>query len=182
VLICQDNRAKHQWQQDVTALNSWLLEHHTSPAIRLAIVHNLRRWKRKLPPKTTSLSTALCSALDSQSAIGWNNLLMGQLSDRWEPLQHTYFLTLGRQSTGRSWAVSLIIQLWQLSWNQWDHRNGIDKNTLHPEKQSRLDILNESIRVEYETGPANLLNYDRHFSRHPLTTMLQKNDETQKRQ
>jgi hypothetical protein len=136
VLICQDNRAKHQWQQDVTALNSWLLEHHTSPAIRLAIVHNLRRWKRKLPPKTTSLSTALCSALDSQSAIGWNNLLMGRLSDRWEPLQHTYFLTLGRQSTGRSWAVSLIIQLWQLSWNQWDHRNGIDKNTLHPEKQS----------------------------------------------
>ena len=76
----------------------------------------------------------------------------------------------------------MLVQLWQLSWNQWDNRNDIDKNTLHPEKQARLELLNDRIRTEYELGPDNMLNYDRHFFRHPLSTTLQKKDETQKLQ
>jgi hypothetical protein len=40
-------------------------------------------------------------------------------------------MSLGKKTVGRSWAVSLLVQLWQLSWNQWDNRNDIDKNTLH---------------------------------------------------
>ncbi len=107
---------------------------------------------------------------------------MGRLSDCWAPLQQQFYMSLGKKTTGRSWAVSMIVQLWQLSWNQWDNRNDIDKNTLHPEKQARLEILNDRIRVEYELGPANMLNYDRQFFRHPLSTTLQKKNETQKQQ
>jgi predicted amidophosphoribosyltransferase len=42
VLICQDVWAKKKWQHDVTILNSWMLDWHTSPAIQLDIIHNLR--------------------------------------------------------------------------------------------------------------------------------------------
>jgi hypothetical protein len=52
---------------------------------------------------------------------------------------------------------------------------------MHPEKQSRLEVLNASILNEYELGTTNLLNYDRLFFRHPLSTTLKKN-EIQKRQ
>jgi hypothetical protein len=118
----------------------------------------------------------------SQTTIGWSNLIVGRLSDCWATLQQKYFISLGKCTTGRSWAVSLIVQLWQLSWNQWNHRNNIDKNTLHPKKKAPLDILNDRICVEYELGPANLLNYDQLFFRHPIDTTLQKKDETQKLQ
>ncbi len=159
-----------------------MIDKHTSPAIRLAIIQNLRRWKRQLPPTINSLSTPLATALANQTAIGWNNFIMGRMSSCWAPLQHQYYQSLGKKTTGRSWAASLLVQLWQLSWNQWNHRNEIDKNTLHPEKQARLEILNNLIREEYDIGPANMLNYDRQFFRHPLSTTLQKKDETQKRQ
>jgi hypothetical protein len=52
---------------------------------------------------------------------------MGRLLDCWAPLQHKYFQSLGKLTKGHSWAVPLIVQLWQLSWNQWDHRNEINK-------------------------------------------------------
>jgi hypothetical protein len=159
-----------------------MIDRHTSPAIRLAIIQNLRRWKHQLPPKIISLSTTLATALATQTAIGWNNLIIRRMLDCWVPLQHQYFISLGKKTAGRSWAVSLVVQLWQLSWNQWDNCNDINKNTLHPEKQVRLEILNNHIRAEYKLGPANMLNYNRQFFRHPLLTMLQKKDETQKRQ
>jgi hypothetical protein len=89
--------------------------------------------------------------------------MMGRLSEQWAPIQHTYFQSLGKNTTGRSWAASLIVHLWQLSWNQWDHRNDVDKNTLHPEKKARIEFLNEQIQNEYEIGPINLVNYDRQF-------------------
>ncbi len=43
VSSCQDTRAKAKWQHDVTVLNSWMLGNNTSPAIRAAIIQNLRR-------------------------------------------------------------------------------------------------------------------------------------------
>jgi hypothetical protein len=150
-----------------------MIKQHTAPAIRMAIIHKLQRWKDRLPPKTSSLSTTLGNALTSQTTIGWNNLVMGGLSDCWAPLQQKYFISLGKRTTGHSWASSLIVQLWQLSWNQWSHRNDVDKNTLHPEKKAHLEILNDCcIRTKYKLGPANLLNYDRSFFWHPLDTTL----------
>jgi hypothetical protein len=113
VLLCQDTRAKAKWQHDVTVLNSWMLGNNTSPAIRIAVIQNLRRWKRQLAPKTTALSHTLSSALASQRDIGWNNFIMGRLSEQWAPIQHTYFH--GKKTTGCSWAASLIVHLWQLA-------------------------------------------------------------------
>jgi hypothetical protein len=128
-----------------------MIDQHTSPAIRLSIIQNLHQWKQQLPPKTNSLSTTLATALSTQTAIGWNNFIKGQMSDCWAPLQQQFYMSLGKKTTGRSWAVSLLVQLWQLSWNQWDNCNHIDKNTVHPEKEARLEILNDRIRAEYES-------------------------------
>ncbi len=78
-------------------------------------------------------------------------------------IQHPCFQSLGKRTTGRSWATLLIVQLWQLLWNQWDHRNEVDKNTMHLERQLQIEALDERIQNEYELGPTNLLNYDRQF-------------------
>jgi hypothetical protein len=45
VLTCQDDWAIKKWNNDVTVLNSWLIDRHTLPPIRLSMVQNLRRWK-----------------------------------------------------------------------------------------------------------------------------------------
>jgi hypothetical protein len=124
----------------VTKLNLRMLDRHTSPAIGMAVIQNLRWWKCQLAPKTAALSNALGKALASdKTRIGWYNLVMGRLSNCWAPLQHKYFQPLGKRTTGCSWAISLIVQLWQLSWNQWAHQNNIYKNTMHPEKQYSIE-------------------------------------------
>jgi hypothetical protein len=133
-LICQDTCAKEKWQTNLTELNSWMLDRHTLPNIHMALIHNLHWWKLQLDSKTTSLSTSLGKALTLQTKIGWNNLVMGGLSNCWAPtLQHRYFQSLGKRTMGRSWATLLIVQLWQLLQNQWDHRNDINNNTMHPQ-------------------------------------------------
>jgi hypothetical protein len=92
------------------------------------------------------------------------------------------YVTWQKNHRAQLGSISPCVQLWQLSWNQWDNHNDIDKNTLHREKQAQLEILSDRICTEYNLGPANMLNYDRQFFCHPLSTTLQKKDETHKRQ
>jgi hypothetical protein len=115
VFSCQDPRALKHWQTGVTLLNSWMVDKETAPGLCAAITQNLCCWKQGCPPNYTVLSTKLRAAMKSQTKIGWNHLLLGRLTKTWSILQDEHYKSLGSKKTGRTWAIGLTTQLWQLS-------------------------------------------------------------------
>jgi hypothetical protein len=53
------------------------------------------------------------------------------------------------QNTGKQWAKKLIIQLFNISWDMWEHRNGIKFNTMTPAKIRETIELNRQIEQEF---------------------------------
>ncbi len=66
----------------------------------------------------------------------------------------------------------LVSKLIDVAWDQWNHRNRIDHNTLHPRKQEQIDILNNRIREEYSLGTDSLDSAAQKLFRRPLAATL----------
>jgi hypothetical protein len=71
----------------------------------------------------------------AQNDIGWEALLNGQVSLHWKEIQHQYYIFLGKRNTGERWVRLLIEKMWDVAWDQWDHR----KEVVH--KQDNLRYL-----------------------------------------
>ena len=61
------------------------------------------------------------------------------------------------------WTQNLILQLWDMQWRLWDHRNNIEHNEMTPAKQQKYDTLLARARDELQEGCADLLPSDRHY-------------------
>ena len=182
VLRCKDERAKLTWKLSLQKLDTWMTSRHTNPDIRTAIISRLQAWHDYQPIPSPPWNCTFKDALNSQNSIGWYPFLLGHISNHWKGVQHSYYLWLGRQNTGKQWVKLLIIQLFNVSWDMWEHRNAIKHNTMTPAKCREIAALDTSIREEYEMGDTNLLPRDRAWLSKPLSTLLQDYDLTQKKQ
>jgi hypothetical protein len=63
-------------------------------------------------------------------------------------------------STGKSWAVALTLAIWELSWQMWDHCNGILHNSDVYDHLVNLDAMDFSIIEEWHAGPKDLAALD----------------------
>ena len=84
-------------------------------------------------------------ALFDQQNIGWYPFLLGHVSIHWRSVQQAYYTWIGHRNTGKKWVKQLILQLFNISWDMWEHRNGIKHNTLTPEKRRKLHTLDTTI-------------------------------------
>ena len=92
---------------------------------------------------------------------------------RWRDVQQRYFESLGKRNTGRRWIQSLIIKSWEVSWNMWEHRNGVLHNTVTPAQLREIALLNLQVEEEFQTGTRNLSTRDFHWFSKPRTVILQ---------
>jgi len=76
---------------------------------------------------------------------------------------------LGKRRTGQSWAKGLIVELWTINWNIWEHRNTRKHTEDTPEAQATLEDLKEQVRQEFRIGPAGMLQQDQHLLSSPTT-------------
>ena len=172
VLQCKDARAHQVWKTTLSKLDTWLHSAYTDPDLHQAIIRHLTSWQSHRPlPHTSSLSP-IQSLVNDQSSIGWYPFLMGRLSRQWQQFQQKFYTISGRRNTGRKWAKLLVIHLFNISWDMWDHRNNIKHNTPTAAKLRALKLLDDRIRAEYVTGNTNLLPRDKRLLQTPLQTVL----------
>jgi hypothetical protein len=107
----------------------------------------------------------ITSAKLNQDNIGWYPFLLGHLSHYWQAIQHDYFVSLGllMRNTGAKWTAQLIINLFNTSWDMWEHRNGIKHKTLMPAKLRAIRDLDSSISNKYSQGPSHLFPKDKQW-------------------
>ena len=182
ILRCKDRRARQVWDEAITKLDDWMSKTRTNPEMQEAIIRTLRLWHRGKPIPRAPWLCEFRQALQSQHSIGWYPFLMGHVSIHWQSAQQSYYTWLGHRNTGKKWVTSLILQLYNISWDMWEHRNNIKHNTLNPAKFRKIRALDTSIRQEYTKGQDNLLSRDQRWFKHTAQTIIDQYTPTEKSQ
>ena len=102
-------------------------------------------------------------AFREQDSIGWYQFLMGRLSKSFAKAQSSHFKHLKQSKSGTSWVRSLIVQILELPWKMWDHRNQILHDPNHPSKlEHQLDVAIH-IQEQFDLGDSTLWQQDKHM-------------------
>jgi hypothetical protein len=115
----------------------------------------------------------LLLAIAAQDRIGWRAFFEGCIAVEWSGVQEAHYLWLGRRNTGKRWATSLIVKLWEIAWDLWDHRNQIKINSVTAQDLARRDSILQAVRSEYATGRVGLPRRDWCLFKRPLLTLLE---------
>ena len=165
VLKCDDPRAIAHWEKLEEKLTKDLKTMQTAPAIRRTIMRKLYNWKRRraVPFQATNEYGEQEAAL-AQDKIGWTNFMLGRMTNEWAAAQQAYYEHLGRRRTGKRWLVAITTKILNISWDMWDHRNGILHHKDHPWQRLEHNAVDRDIEDEYEKGLEDL-NDDRWLKR-----------------
>ena len=121
-----------------------MMTRQTHPDITTYICARLLAWKQNEVHPT--LPDLLLQASLEQDAIGWHYLLEGCVSTRWQIIQAQWYESLGSKQSAKRWTASWIRKLWEVSWDQCEHRNGVvHKGTM---VETRKQAMVEQIRQE----------------------------------
>jgi hypothetical protein len=75
-----------------------------------------------LPVQTDSVG--LQDAIQSQDAIGWDNVFEECIAKDSEQAQDDYYKWCRSRKSAWRWTIALIQKLWNVAWDLWEHRNG----------------------------------------------------------
>ena len=174
VFRCQAEGANDVWNESMDKLTTYLVESLTHHELQASLVDNLNRWRRGLLPCEDFFDDEVTLSTQSQSQIGWKNLLEGLLSKQWRQLQQRQYNTLWKRKSSKKWIKGLFVQLHHLAWNQWKHRNDI-KHRVKRSRQERMNHkLNQEICKLYQRGAQDLHPTERQHFRWSLISLLQK--------
>ena len=174
VLRCQAEGANEVWSESMAKLTTYLVESRTHPDLQRALLENLTRWRRGLSPCDDFQESEVKQTAQSQSLIGWKNLLEGLLSKQWRQVQQRHYNSLRCRKSAKRWIKGLFVRLHNLAWNQWDHRNDI-KHRVRRTRQERMNHkLNQEICKLYQSGSQDLPPAERQHFRWSIVSLLQK--------
>ncbi len=127
-------------------------------------------------PARRPIPQHLRDAVREQTTLGWDQFMKGRIATSWVLLQSTDVVGRQLRNTGKSWAAALIVAIWDLSWQMWDHRNEILHNTDVSDQLLDMDGIDFSILEEWHAGYDDLAVPDRlHFRGLTLDGLLAKN-------
>jgi hypothetical protein len=74
----------------------------------------------------------------------------GCLEVGWRQAQEKYYYSLGQARSGLRWTTVLILKLWQVAWNIWEHQNQIEHDNAAAQKQIDTDKDIEALHTRYQ--------------------------------
>jgi hypothetical protein len=177
VWLCKGHNSREVWDRSLASLWNWMVSVQTDPDIQHHILGHLCSWwdgsqgPAFIPP-------GLQNAIDEQNNIGWNRFLEGWLSKAWVLRQQQYFEKSRTHRSGKRWAVALIRKLWLVTWDLWEHHNGVlheQENALARERSSKTN--SKVCDLFQELMGRHILPRDRHLLRLSLSELLKKDQE-----
>ena len=163
VWACQHHSAVAVWETSVSQLQRWMKDNEAYPPLQEYIFSSLMRWKKgsdlRAPTFPTDIPAfpSLQDAHKVQSALGWSSFLEGRLSIHFAETQQLWFRHLKTQYSGRRWVSQLILKLFGIAWDQWEHRNGIANKPLDSARHqhsTRLVLEMLALGPRSLTGPS----------------------------
>jgi hypothetical protein len=131
---CQHQEVQEIWNKAIIDLLTFLNKIKTDPAISDQICCGLRSWYNGDNLRNTDARPLIIM----QCNLGWDAFIEGIVSVEWGQQQQLYYASLNSRKTGLRWTVALLLKLWNIAWDLWSHRNGIEHNH---------DLATETIRL-----------------------------------
>ena len=176
---CPAPSAQLMWNDQIQALTTWLHGQHTAPAIITVIIGMLQQVQGGPPVSTTSISAdsisssrAFQQALASQTTIGPQGTLEGNVSKHWAALQQQYLTSKHSRRSGKIWAARLVQQLLMIGFTMWEHRNEFQHSDLNPKLQKLSHDINQGIRDQFHMGSSGLPGHICPYLQSPLSSVL----------
>jgi hypothetical protein len=163
---CENIDMMTAYKAAVDDLSAWMASADTDPSIA-AYFSSVLSCRSFLPEDEEHndqwMPDEMIPAMEEQTAIGWDNLLLGLLSTRWMQLQHQHLQSKHSRKSPERWAIDMTYKLLQISHKLWTTRNGI----LHEQNEQGLlladgQMLTEAITERHRCGKAALLAEDYH--------------------
>jgi hypothetical protein len=150
---CQHQGALEVWDKSMERLQLEMGRLYTNPSITQVILQRLHDWKRHRPLRRIhGVTDALSQAIASQDKLGWGSFLEGGFSKYWRSTQERYILYSSSHKSSRQWATALILKLFNVAWDQWEHRNHFLHEVENKFDQEEALQVDNQIRQEFVTG------------------------------
>ena len=162
VWACRSTSSIAVWEVSIKKLSDWMVETRAYPHLRQAICGCLLSWKKALPTPSIlpSAYPTLHAAVEDQAGIGWSAFIEGRLSTYWAETQQQYFTAINSKKTGHRWVSALIKKLFEVAWDQWEHRCGVVHNQ---EATAHQLCINLAVEDTLTSGPGKLTGRDRRY-------------------
>ena len=133
------------------AFNKWLDSvHHSTKDITYWIILHFTGWPSYEPfSHAQSNMPGLLQGIDAHDRIGWLAFFKGCTAVKWAGVQEAHFIWLGRSNTGKRWTTSLVVKLWEVACDLWDHRNQVKKNVERARDIPCCDTIMVAVCLEY---------------------------------
>lgn len=155
VLTCP--KADAHWNAAWSTFCNWAGKNPSSPGVFDSIKVHLDHWRNSLPPPYIGCYEGpLYSALKSQSAIGWQNLLDGFIATEWEVVQAEFYDATASRRSPLRWAAGLIRNLGEISASMWAHRNLSQHAVSEATALTLEDAVDYSITTHFARSQASL--------------------------
>jgi len=148
IFQCQANESKQQWELALQGLDNWLQAQNTHPGIWQDIITGLWQWQTG----TANTAKLMTEAVQEQSLLGWDMMMEGVISRKWQEMQAIYWKVHKSQKSSKWWMVALIKKLLQIAWDMWHHWN----HALHHSTDNHAIILehdtSQQLQAIYDKG------------------------------
>lgn len=118
---CRAPEAIDIWRKSIDKIRSHLTATNTDPQVQQDILSGLLAWycSPTAPPSGDGLNRR-------QSIIGWDFMTDGWLTKEWRMRQSLYWISKQQRSSVQRWVTALILKLWEVAWDLWEHRNVVE--------------------------------------------------------
>ena len=157
----KDPRSIEQMEKSVVTLKLQLGRSYTSPVVINVIGRRLMEWKRGVPfSQVNTTHPFVTEALREQDLMGWDAFLEGSISKAWRQAQEYYLAFSKSPRTSKRWTSALIQKVFEVAWDQWEHRNGILHDVDNKFDKATELRVNREIRNQFRIGKASLPRAD----------------------
>jgi len=114
------SHSNKQWESTLESLKEWLKATNTAPDLRHNIIQGLQQWQAGSVHKARDNQWKSGAAVE-QALLGWNNMLKGVISQKWQEEQMRYWKTCKSHKSSKQWMVESLKQLIMTAWDMWQH-------------------------------------------------------------
>jgi hypothetical protein len=172
--LCQEPAVFFVWVLLMFSFSAWLEAIHTANDVTFWVIQLYTERQSPLPlSRAYTDMPGLMQAIDAQDCMGWLAFFEGCIAVEWAGVQEAHFIWLGHRNAGKCWATSLILKLWEISWDLSDHRNQVKHNLETAQHLACRDlVLLAVLRSEYAFSHVGLPRGDWRLFKHPLLSLL----------
>jgi len=136
IIQCKDPTVTSNGESALEKLDDWLQATNTAPDLRYNIIQGLRQWQMGSLHEAGDNWWKSGTAVE-QALLGWNNMLEGVISQKWQEEQMCYWKTHKSWKLSKQWMTELLKRLIMTVWDMWQHCN----KALHKDTNNQQGIL-----------------------------------------